>query len=367
MDAPIKTIFLVDDDTTNLLVGKSTLSGVYNVFTINSGERLFKMLQKLTPDLILLDIQMPEMGGYDVIKQLKTYPSTADIPVIFLTALNSEETEYEGLSLGAIDYIAKPFSPTLLLKRIELHLLIESQKQELILYNTNLEMIVEEKTHTIVDLKNAILHTMAELMEYRDEITGGHIERTKKYIKILIDAMKDNGVYKSEIDNIDEELVMQSCQLHDVGKIAIKDSILLKTSKLTPDEFEEVKSHTTFGAKVISRIINKTSDSAFLEYARIFAVTHHEKWDGTGYPQGLQGEEIPLLGRLMAIADVYDALVTDRPYKKAFEHKDATKIITDGSGLHFDPALIDTFKNVHHKFEAVSKEVSGINAEGNSL
>ena len=351
-----KTIFLVDDDATNLIVGKNVLGDNYNVVTLNSGPRLFKFLERVKPDLILLDITMPEMSGYEVMKYLKGKAETADIPVIFLTALDSEEIEYEGLSLGARDFVTKPFSPPLLLKRIELHLLVETQRQELVKYNNNLEEMVEEKIKTVVELKNVVLKTMAELVEYRDEITGGHIDRTQRYVKVMIDAMRAAGVYLDEVESWDETLVLQSSQLHDVGKISIKDSILFKPGKLTPEEFEEIKTHTVFGEKVINNLINSTADNAFLEYARIFAISHHEKWNGKGYPNGLSGENIPLLGRVMAIADVYDALVSDRPYKRAFSHEDAVQIITKDSGTHFDPVLIDLFVGVHEKFSKISSE-----------
>ena len=366
MDNQRKTIFLVDDDMTNLTIGKKALAGTYNVFTLNAGQVMLNMLENITPNLILLDVNMPEMDGYQAIEKLKSNPATAKIPVIFLTALTTEETELKGLSMGAIDYITKPFSPQLLLKRLEVHLLVEeqrrelvNQKQELLLLNNNLEQLVEEKTKTVVELKNAILSTMAELVEYRDAITGGHIVRTQRYIKALMDAMKEHRVYAAEVSALDEELVLQSCQLHDVGKISVSDAILNKPAKLDPEEFESIKKHTTFGGEVINRLIDKTADSDFLEYAKIFAMTHHEKWDGNGYPKGLKGEEIPLLGRMMAISDVYDALVETRPYKSAYNHDGAVKIIMDGRGKHFDPHLVDLFEKVHGEFDRISEEIKG--------
>ncbi|MCL2227260.1 MAG: response regulator [Oscillospiraceae bacterium] len=366
MNSRRKTIFLVDDDLTNLAIGKKALSSTYSVFTIDSGEAMLEMLEDITPDMILLDVNMPEMDGCEVIQRLKDNENTAHIPVIFLTALSDEDMELKGLSLGAIDYITKPFSAPLLLKRLEVHLLVEaqkrelvSQKHELLLFNNSLEQMVEEKTETVVELKNAILSTMAELVEYRDEITGGHIVRTQKYIKALISAMRKEGVYSDEVSKLDDELVLQSCQLHDVGKIAVKDHILNKPGKLTAEEFESIKTHTTFGESVILRLKAKTTDSDFLEYARIFAVSHHEKWDGSGYPKKQKGEEIPLLGRIMAIGDVYDALVERRPYKDAYSHKKSTGIILEGRGSHFDPLLTDLFDKINHEFEKISAEVEG--------
>jgi len=355
MNSERKTIFLVDDNLTNLTVGKAALAEHYNVFTLNSGEKLLKMLDKNIPDLILLDIEMPEMNGYDVLKVIKSKEETKLIPVIFLTARDDVEGELEGLSLGAIDYITKPFSPALLLKRIETHLLIEGQRKELFNYNHNLEEIVEKKTKSVVELQNAILKTVAELVEFRDNVTGGHIERTTSYLGVLLDALSAVGLYEKEISSWDLKLVLQSAQLHDVGKIAVRDGILQKPGKLTEEEFNEIKNHTTWGKEIIEKIKRKTSERTFLEHAEIFAATHHEKWDGSGYPKGLKGENIPLQGRLMAIADVYDALVSDRPYKKAFPHEKAVSIISEGKGTHFEPVLVDLFLKVSDEFNNIAK------------
>jgi len=350
MNSERKTIFLVDDNLTNLTVGKAALTEHYNVFTLNSGEKLLKMIEKNIPDIILLDVEMPEMNGYDVIKILKSKEDVKHIPVIFLTARNDVESELEGLSLGAIDYITKPFSPALLLKRIETHLLIESQKKELTNYNHNLQEMVDKKTKSVWELQNAILKTVAELVEFRDNTTGGHIERTTSYLGLLLDALSVVGLYEEELSSWDLKLVLQSAQLHDVGKIGIRDNILQKPGKLTDEEFAEIKKHTTIGKEIIEKMKRKTSEKAFLEHAEIFAATHHEKWDGSGYPKGLKGKEIPLQGRLMAIVDVYDALVSDRPYKKAFSHEDAVHIISAGKETHFEPTLVDLFLKISDQF-----------------
>jgi putative two-component system response regulator len=357
MSTALKTIFLVDDDLTNLTIGSNALKNNYNVVTLNSGTRLLKMLEKKIPDMILLDVDMPEMNGYEIISYIKKNKAFENIPVIFLTAKSDDKSEFEGLSLGAIDYISKPFSPALLRKRIEVHLLVEAQKlelltqkKELIKFNENLQEMVNAKTKTVVELQNAILKTMAELVECRDDITGGHVERTQKYLRILINALLEKGMYQEEVSSWDVELILQSAQLHDVGKIVIRDGILRKPGRLTPEEFEQIKVHTTFGEKIIRKIEQSTTQWDFLEQARILASTHHEKWDGSGYPRGLKGEQIPLQGRLMAIVDVYDALVSDRPYKKAFTHEVAANIIIDDKGAHFDPALADLFFSVAGEF-----------------
>ncbi|MDR3168163.1 MAG: response regulator [Treponema sp.] len=351
-----KKIVLVDDNITNLTLGKNILINDYDIFTVPSGEKLFILLEKITPDLILLDIEMPEMNGYEVIKRLKAVEKNADIPVIFLTAKNDPSSELEGLSLGAMDYISKPFSPPLLLKRIALHLLVESQKKKLQDYNDNLQQMVEQKTKTILNLQNAVLKTVANLVEHRDEITGGHVERTRDYLAILMDAMIQANLYQDEISSWDIDFFLQSSQLHDVGKISIKDSILLKPGKLTPEEFEEMKNHTIFGVKIIEEIEKDSPESSFLKHAKILAGTHHEKWDGTGYPYGYGGNEIPLQGRLMAIADVYDALISVRPYKEPLSHETAVKIIADGKGTHFDPTLIGLFLAVSDKFAEIVEQ-----------
>jgi putative two-component system response regulator len=354
-----ETVFLVDDDPTNLAVGKSALVEHYKVFTLNSGKLLLKMLEKTIPDLILLDVEMPELNGYETIKAIKSKEETENIPVIFLTAKSDGESELEGLSLGAIDYITKPFSPPLLLKRIEVHLLVESQKLELRKYNNHLQEMVEEKTRSVVKLQDAILKTMIELVERRDYTTGGHIERTTCYLNILLKAMQKGNLQKEKISSWNLDLVLQSAQLHDLGKIAINDNILQKPGRLTSDEFEEIKKHTVVGKEVIEKIKKSSGEQAFLEHAGIFAATHHEKFDGSGYPKGLKGKEIPLQGRLLAIADVYDALVSERPYKKAFSHEEAVDIITEGRGTHFDSELIDLFLGVSDEFKNVVPLLKG--------
>jgi len=351
MDIERKTVFLVDDNTTNLTAGKAVLTERYKVLTLDSGERLLKILEKNIPDLILLDIEMPEINGYETIKAIKNKRETEHIPVIFLTAKSDVDNELEGLSLGAIDYITKPFSPSLLLKRIEVHLLVETQKRELRNYNHHLQEMVEQKTKSVVKLQDAILKTMIEFVERRDYVTGGHIERTTQYLNTLLSAMRKYGLQKEKISSWNLNLILQSARLHDVGKIAIKDSILQKSGNLTPAEFEEMKKHTIVGEEIIEEIKRNSEEQAFLEHAGIFAATHHEKWDGSGYPRGLRGEEIPLQGRLLAIADVYDALVSERPYKKAFSYEKAVEIIFKGKGTHFDPQLIELFLNVFDEFE----------------
>jgi len=217
---------------------------------------------------------------------------------------------------------------------------------ELAFINNNLQELVSEKTTKVTKLQESILKTMTGMVEYRDNLTGGHIGRTQHTVKLLLDEIKKQGFFTDTIDKWDISLILQSTQLHDVGKIAINDSILKKPGPLTNEEFDEMKKHVLYGLRIIERIETESGESDLLKYAKIFALTHHEKWDGSGYPNGLCGEKIPLQGRIMAVADVYDALISDRPYKKAMTHEEAVKIITDGKGTHFDPILTDLFLNI---------------------
>ena len=367
-------IIIVDDVATNLTVAKIALSDKYDVFTAPSGEKLFSLMKRMTPDLILLDVEMPEMDGYEVITVLKNSEKTVHIPVIFLTGKIDPEHEIKGLNLGAVDYITKPFSRELLLKRIDLHVLFERQRQELLKHNLTLESEVDKKTKTVMELQTAILKAVAELVECRDSITGGHIERTQYYLSKLIRLLKERNYYTDELSALDIPLLIMSSQLHDVGKISIRDSILLKPGKLDDDEFTEMKKHAQYGVEIIKKIESSTTENEFLSYAQTFAGTHHERWDGAGYPNGLKGEEIPLPGRLMALVDVYDALTNDRPYKKAFTHEESVRIIRKGLGTQFDPVLCEifiennlAFKNMDNNYDESPEDIDDLSPTMNTI
>jgi len=337
----MKTVFVVDDSETNRVKAKNVLEKEYAAYALPSAAKMFKLIEKITPDLILLDIDMPEMDGFKVIEMLKADPRYKSIPVIFLTAKRDPGAEIRGFELGVIDFIGKPFSPPVLVKRIQSHL--ENDK------------LIKKSLKAVQDLHNATIGVIANLVESRDKITGKHIERTQTYLKILIDELVRTGVYADEILSWDMSLLLPSAQLHDVGKIVISDTILNKTGKFTDEEFEIIKTHSSEGENIINEIINKTTEEDdFLIHAKRFAGSHHEKWNGRGYPRGLTGEEISLEGRIMAIADVYDALVSDRPYKKAFSHEQAVDIITNDSGTHFDPKIVNAFLDVADDFEVES-------------
>ena len=335
----MKTIFVIDDSDTNLSMAESVLEDQYTVMTMPSAAKMFSLLDKITPDLILLDIEMPEMDGFAAIENLKTETKWSNIPVMFLTGRNDTLVEARGFEAGAVDFITKPFSAPVLLNRIKAHL--------------NIEDIIRDRTSQLHRLQNSIISVLADMVENRDKGTGGHIERTSMYIKILIDEMKVHGVYTDEISTWDEEKIISSARMHDLGKISITDFIVNKKGKLTEAEYELMKTHAIEGERIIDKIISRTGELEFLRNARLFAGSHHERWDGNGYPRGLRGEEIPLHGRIMAIVDVYDALVSERPYKKAFTDEEAVKIIMENAGAQYDPKITEVFYNVRDMFKTV--------------
>ena len=337
----MKTIFVVDDSNVNLLAAEETLSEHYNVFTLLSAEIMFELLENLIPDLILLDIAMPEVNGFDALKRLKEDARYAHVPVIFLTSNCDNETEALGFEMGVVDFITKPFSNLVFLNRIKTHLAIEE--------------IIHERTEKLLRLQNSMVSVLAKMVENRDKLTGRHIERTMEYIEILLTAMLERGLYAGEIESWDLEVVISSSRLHDIGKIIVTDMILNKPGRLSADEYETMKNHAAEGEIIIDGIIAESGDEVFLQNAKLFAGSHHERWDGTGYPRGLKGAEIPLQGRVMAIADVYDALVNERSYKKALSHREAVEIIRSGGGAHFDARIVDVFLQVSDLFAEVSQ------------
>ena len=361
MERRRQKILLVDDNAAILTVGRNMLKPFYEVHLLSSAEMLFECLERLVPDMILLDTEMPGMSGCEAVKLLKSVIAFIDIPVIFLTAEGDDGIDLEWLNLGVVDYLSKPFSAPLLLERIRTHLLLASQKKKLKMRNHSLQTRLMKKNRQVAELKNAVLGVVSELVECRDRITAGHVSRTQKYLQFMIDRLLAENVYTREIAAWDLEFLLPSSQLHDVGKIAISDTILNKPGRLTRDEFEKMKAHVTIGVEAIERIEEATMEHDFLRHAKVFAGTHHERWDGTGYPWGLCGKNIPLEGRLMAIADVYDALTSERPYKKPYTTAEAEKIIEAGKGSQFDPVLVDVFHRTSGRFEEVANQRGGPN------
>jgi len=339
----LKTIFVVDDSDTNLSMAEAVLEDHYSVMTMPSASKMFALLEKMIPDLILLDIEMPGMDGFGAIKNLKSNSKWSEIPIIFLTGRNDPEVEAQGLEIGAVDFITKPFSAAVLLNRIQTHLDIDS--------------IIRMRTQQLHRLQNSIISVLADMVENRDKGTGGHIERTSIYLKILIEEMIAINLYTEEISQWDVDKMISSARMHDLGKISISDTIVNKPGKLTDDEFKIMKKHAEEGERIIDEIILRTGEGDFLRNARLFAGTHHERWDGKGYPRSLKENEIPLQGRIMAIADVYDALVSERPYKKAFTNEEAVKIIMENSGTHFDPSIAAVFYGAKDRFNEAKAEM----------
>ena len=340
----LKTIFVVDDSLLYLESARQALKDKYNVVTLQSATDMFEALNTVEPDLIVLDIIMPEIDGIEALKKLKADIRYMSIPVIFLTGKKDEETEAYGFELGVVDFITKPFSKAVFTNRIKTHLDIED--------------VIRDRTETLLRLRGGLVSVLASMVENRDSLTGRHIERTTKYIEILLEAMYENDVYTDELITWDFDSTILSARLHDIGKIAVTDLILNKPERLTESEYAIMKTHTIEGERLIDAIVKESGDALFLRNAKLFAGSHHERWDGTGYPRGLKGTDIPLQGRVMAIADVYDALVSERPYKSAFSHEKAVSIILNDAGSHFDPLIVDVFHKTSDIFSRVIHDES---------
>ena len=344
-ETPKATILVIDDTPANLTMMSALLKDDYKVKLANSGERgLAITFSDTPPDLILLDIMMPEMDGYEVCERLKNSPQTRDIPVIFLTARTEMEDEKHGLELGAVDYILKPISPPVVLARVKNHLALKAAADFLRDKSVYLEAEVKRRTEEIVAIQDVTIQIVTALAETRDPETGNHIRRTQFYVKALAEKLKTHPRFAPFLDDHEIEMIYKSAPLHDIGKIGIPDKILLKPAKFEPHEFEIMKTHTTLGYEAILQAEKKLGlEVAFLKYAKEIALSHQEKWDGSGYPQGLSGEKIPLSARLMAVADVYDALISRRVYKAGISHEKAAAMIVAGRGKHFDPDVVDAF------------------------
>jgi len=337
----MKIIFVVDDSDTSLSIAKRALENQYRVLTMSSGARMLKFLEKIIPDLIILDIQMPEMDGFEVIRILKSRPLFAEIPVIFLTSSSDSDIEAKGFELGAVDFILKPFSALVLLNRIKMQLDIED--------------VIDERAKKVKLFQNSFMSAVANTIEERDRDTVGHNDRIAANIKILLTEMKERGTHAGEISGLDNDVIALASRLHDMGKINILETILNKPGKLDDDEYNQIKTHPIAGVKLIDGISKQTGEDDFLHNAKLIAEYHHEHWDGTGYPHGLKGTDIPLQGRIMAVIDVYDALVSKRPYKEPLSGEEAVKIISSDSGKQFDPKIVEVLIAVQEKLIEASR------------
>lgn len=355
------TILAVDDTPENLDVLKGILIPQYSVKGAINGPMALKIAEKQLPDLILLDIMMPGMDGYEVCRQLKNNPLTCDIPVIFITAKTTVEDEKRGFEIGAVDYITKPVSPPIVQERVKTHLTLKEARDYLKQQNEILEAKVIDRTAKMEELQDVVMVAMGSLAEARDPETGNHIRRTQHYVKCLADKLKTNPKFSNFLTPETITTLYKSAPLHDIGKVGVPDHILLKPGKLTDEEFTEMKRHTNYGRDAIEAAestIVKGGD--FLVFAKEIAYYHQEKWDGSGYPEGLSGEAIPLSARLMAIADVYDALISKRVYKASFSHEKAVSIIVEGRGSHFDPDMTDAFVEIADQFAEIAARFADV-------
>ena len=354
-------ILMVDDATANLQVLCEALSGCgYTLFTAKSGAGALAIAAKVRPDLVLLDILMPGLDGYDVCRRLQADEATRHIPVIFLTALGDAADEAKGLALGAVDYITKPIHPDLVRARVHTHLALKQHRDRL-------ERLIRVKTRDLRLTQAVMIESLATLAEYRDPETGGHIKRTQNFVKLLAMRLRAHPRFRAALDADTIELLYRSAPLHDIGKVGVRDHILLKAGRLDDAEFEQMKRHTLIGEEALQRTEQKLGQSTFLRLAREIAGSHQEKWDGSGYPRGLRGDAIPFSGRLMAVADVYDALISKRIYKPPLPHERAVAIIRAGRGLHFDPDVADAFIELEAVFRNIALAYADFEEERETL
>jgi putative two-component system response regulator len=349
-------ILAIDDDPVILYLLTTVLKEEYNIKTFQSGTEALDFLKSQAVDLILLDHSMPDMTGFDVLKKLQENPGTRDIPVIFITGSLESEVEIAALESGAVDYITKPIRSKILLARTRLQI-------ELLHYRRHLEALVRERTRSLNEAydklkmrEDVTLNMLARATDLRDHDTGGHIERTTEYVRIIVEDILSNPVKGYSLTQAEADDIIRSSKLHDLGKIAIPDNVLLKPGRLTDEEFMAIKEHTTNGQQFLDYFISKTEDS-FLQTARDIAHFHHERWDGKGYPGVLKGTDIPLSARIVAIADVYDALVSTRPYKTAYSHEKSMEIILENAGTHFDSYLVKIFERHAEEIKSAAMQI----------
>lgn len=354
-----RTLLVVDDTPENLSVLGEILMPHYRVRAASSGERaLLVAASEPRPELILLDIMMPGLDGYQVLSRLRENDATRDIPVVFVTALDAEEDEAKGLALGAADYITKPLRPPIVLARVRTQLELKDARDRMRDQNAWLESEVARRMAENQRIQDVAMRALASVAEVRDMETGAHILRTQNYVRVLAQTLVRNPAYADVLTPETIELYSKSAALHDLGKVGIPDAILLKPGKLDPDEWEVMKTHAQLGADAIWKAIRSEPEGEGLEFLHVameIAHYHHEKWDGSGYPEGLSGTAIPLSARLMAVADVYDALICPRVYKAAMPEEEATRIIVEGRGAHFDPDLADAFLACQEEFRSIAE------------
>ena len=365
---PTATVLIVDDSPENLVMLSESLRSRYQVKVVNSGDKALRVAgTDPRPDLILLDILMPVMNGFEVLDRLQADHTTRHIPVIIITALSQDQNELLGLRRGAVDYITKPFNPEIVMARVNTHLELKAARDYLAGENDRLDAEVNRRMQENVLIQELSIRALANLAEARDMETGRHILRTQAYVELLANHLADHPRFREALSGENKSLIIKGSPLHDIGKVGIPDPILLKPGRLNPAEYEIMKTHAMIGANAIGKAMQDTQNIAdertaevlpgafaFMRVAQEIALTHHEHWDGQGYPLGLKGEDIPVSGRIMALADVYDALTSRRIYKLAKSLEDAAQAITERNGSQFDPDVVEAFLQLREQFEAVA-------------
>ncbi len=343
----MKRILIADGNRVNLTLAKQTFSSHYMTDWTMSAAETLRYIKKITPDLMIIDLNLPDMNGITLMEKIHENPATENMPIIIMSSDNSMETEIECLDRGASDFIRKPYAKKIVLSRVARILELED-------YRKNLESVIRNKTRQIKHMQNKIILSFANIIESRDDSTGKHVKRTSAFVKAIVKALKANNHYTDILTPQYIESVCQSAPLHDIGKIAISDIILCKPGRLTAEEFEIMKTHTTEGGRILAETLTGIEVEDYLVLAKDMAMYHHEKWNGTGYPSGLKGEEIPLCARIMAVADVFDALISKRCYKEAMPLDKAFQIIQESSGIHFEPLIVDTFMSIKAEIREIS-------------
>lgn len=353
------TVLVVDDTPANLSLLAQILKTDYRVKMANNGPRALELAEQSPPDLVLCDVMMPGMNGIEVCRRLKANPATVRIPLIFVTAAMDVEDEQTGFEVGAVDYIHKPLTPAIVLARIRTHLEIKRWQDFMEDQSAWLQNEVNRRVEQVLQLQTASIHVMVSLAEFRDEDTGNHIRRTQEYVRRLGDWLLQRGLHHPELTAATLDQIAQAAPLHDIGKIAIPDHILLKPGRLDPDELATMRTHAMRGFEILEQARKSMGeDNSLLIYASQITRHHHERWDGSGYPDGLSGDTIPLSARLMAVANVYDAARSARPYKSPFSHDETRTLIEEGRGSHFDPQIVDAFITLEAEFAEIADRLA---------
>ncbi|MGE5389674.1 MAG: HD domain-containing phosphohydrolase [Deltaproteobacteria bacterium] len=359
------TILIVDDSKTDMMLIKNMLYD-YNLLMAYDGMEAMDVIDNISNiDLMILDLNMPRMNGFEVLQTMQKRPVSKRIPTLILTNFDEVENEIKGLNLGAVDYIRKPLNMQSVRKRVEVHMNLRRALKSIEEYNQELEEKVYARTRELVLTRDITIHALIGLLEVRNLESRNHTVRTQWMMKMLCEHLKNKPHYAQILQEEYIRILVQTAPLHDIGKVGIPDNILLKPGAFDPEEYEIMKKHTTYGVEALSVGPQMGQAAGFIRTAIEIVATHHEKWNGSGYPEGLKGEDIPLPGRLMALIDVYDALTNKRVYKEAYSHEKSLDIMRDERGKHFDPHLLDAFIEIESEIRQIAgKDLQRLDLEG---